>query len=176
MSNGISLIAPIPSDALTADDLIVQSLQSLGGGGPSLAAAGTASTASGSNWEAFDPELVQEPALLPAHWLRVFNAHFDPVRLDCQRLRLRYVHAPTPIISGFPHSPRAGIFCLSRVPDSSQTIMAGALVHLGDELDETPDDGPTDAALRSWLASRGQALEDAIEADEADSISFLELA
>lgn len=174
MSNGISLIAPIPSDTLTADDLIVQSLQSLGGGGPSLAAAGTASTASGSNWEAFDPELVQEPALLPAHWLRVFNAHFDPVRLDCQRLRLRYVHAPTPIISGFPRSPRAGIFCLSR--DSLQTIVASDLVHLGDELDETPDDCPTDAALRSWLASRGQALEDVIEADEADSIPFLELA
>lgn len=171
MSNGISLIAPIPSDTLTADDLISQALQSLGGGGPSLAATGTAAV---SNWEAFEPEQVQDPALLPAHWLRVFNAHFDPARLDCQRLRLRYVHAPTPIISGFPRAPRAGIFCLSR--DSSQTIVAGDLVHLGDELDEMPDDCPTDAALRSWLASRGQALEDAIEADEADSIPFLELA
>ena len=149
MNNGISTIGPIPSDILSADDMLIQAIQRLSGGGDYLAVSGSAAVI---EWQLFDPEQVQDPSSLPEHWLKVFNLHFDPKRIDCRKLRFRYVHAPVPIIGNYPRAPRVGIFCLHMNRESK--ITASDLVYIEDDLDEIPGDKPTKAAFQAWENSR----------------------
>lgn len=149
MNNGISTIGPIPSDILSADDRLIQAIQRLSGGGDYLAVSGSAAV---SEWQLFDPEQVEDPSALPAHWTQVFNLHFDPQRIDCRKLRFRYVHSPVPLISSYPRAPRVGIFCLHMSRESK--ITAADLVYIADDLDEIPGNNPTEEAFKAWEDSR----------------------